>query len=614
MRSDDAEFTRFGGYVEKDLFDYFNPVAMIEQNFNRGKVNRMLGNVRLTYDLMSNWNVALNLSQERTSDNYGQFYSKQSKFRGFGRNGAGVRGVNNNITNLLELQSEYTINFGSNSNLRLLGGYSYQDFQYDGVRVDAGNILTNVLENNNLFAFQELQRGLANVSSYRGENTLIAFFGRAQINIDDTWFGQVGIRREGSTRFGPNNRWGTFPWVSAGVNLEKLVDIPSVDQLKLRVGYGVTGNQPNQNGLSILQFAPGASFYYNGNYVPSYGPSQNANPDLKWEQKGEFDAGVDFALLDYKITGSLDYYNRTTNDLLLFFPVAVPPNLAPNTWQNLASFTTNGFEAAVNFNNLVNKENFKWSPGLIFNTYSIKLTDLGRQDTVRSANVGAPGQNDVFYTILYNGIQLGTLWGPVRESVNTDGSIAYKDINGDGKVERESFADQTVIGNGVPDFELSINNNFTFGNFDLNFLLRGVFGHDLANEYRIFYENLDPTAATWNKVRTDFFNENLKAQNRFDDTHVEKATFLRLDNATLGYNFNLGSGSWFNKARIYLSGQNLFTITNYSGVDPEVRLADTGSSDNGGGAFGNDPLAIGIDRRTNYFLARTISIGVNFGF
>jgi TonB-linked SusC/RagA family outer membrane protein len=614
VRSDDAEFTRFGGYVEKDLFDYFNPVAMIEQNFNRGKVNRMLGNVRLTYDLMSNWNVALNLSQERTSDNYGQFYSKQSKFRGFGRNGAGVRGVNNNITNLLELQSEYTINFGSNSNLRLLGGYSYQDFQYDGVRVDAGNILTNVLENNNLFAFQELQRGLANVSSYRGENTLIAFFGRAQINIDDTWFGQVGIRREGSTRFGPNNRWGTFPWVSAGVNLEKLVDIPAVDQLKLRVGYGITGNQPNQNGLSILQFAPGASFYYNGNYVPSYGPSQNANPDLKWEQKGEFDAGVDFALLDYKITGSLDYYNRTTNDLLLFFPVPVPPNLAPNTWQNLASFTTNGFEAAVNFNNLVNKENFKWSPGLIFNTYSIKLTDLGRQDTVRSANVGAPGQNDVFYTILYNGIQLGTLWGPVRESVNTDGSIAYKDINGDGKVERESFADQTVIGNGVPDFELSINNNFTFGNFDLNFLLRGVFGHDLANEYRIFYENLDPTAATWNKVRTDFFNENLKAQNRFDDTHVEKATFLRLDNATLGYNFNLGSGSWFNKARIYLSGQNLFTITNYSGVDPEVRLADTGSSDNGGGAFGNDPLAIGIDRRTNYFLARTISIGVNFGF
>ncbi len=615
VRSGDAEFTRFGGYVEKDLFDYFNPVAMIEQNFNRGKVNRMLGNVRLTYDLMSNWNVALNLSQERSSDNYSQFYSKQSKFRGFGRNGAGVRGVNNNLTNLLELQSEYSINLGNNSSLRLLGGYSYQDFEYDGMRVDAGNILTNVLENNNLLAFQEVLRGLANVSSYRGENTLVAFFGRAQLNINDTWFGQVGLRREGSTRFGENNRWGTFPWVSAGVNLEKLVDIPAVDQLKLRVGYGVTGNQPNQNGLSKLQFLPGSSFYFNGNYVPSYGPSQNPNPDLKWEEKGEFDAGVDFALLDYKVTGSLDFYQRTTNDLLLFFGVPQPPNLAGRTWQNIASFKSTGFEAAVSLNNLVNKENFKWTPSFVFSTYNVKLTDLGRADTVASANVGAPGQNDVFYTILYNGADLGTLWGPVREGVNPDGSITYKDINGDGQIDRDAFSkDQTAIGNGIPAFELSMNNNFTFGNFDLNFLLRGVFGHDLANEYRVFYENLDPTAATWNKVNTKYFDESVKAQNRFDDTHVERATFLRLDNATLGYNFKLGSGSWFNKARVYVSGQNLFTLTGYTGVDPEPRLADAGSSDNGGFAGGNDPLAIGIDRRTTYFLARTISIGVNFGF
>ena len=153
------------------------------------------------------------------------------------------------------------------------------------------------------------------------------------------------------------------------------------------------------------------------------------------------------------------------------------------------------------------------------------------------------------------------------------------------------------------------------GNWDLNMFFRGVFGHDLANEYRVFYENLDPTASTWNKVQTDFFNPSVTAKNRFDNTHVEKATFVRLDNATLGYNVKLPAGSWFNKARFYASGQNLFTITNYSGVDPEPRVGDNGSSDNGGRAsLTFDPLAPGIDRRTTYFLARTISVGVNLGF
>ena len=615
VKSTDAEYSRFGGYVEKDLFDYFNPVAMIEQNYNRGNINRMLGNVRATLDLTSNWNVSMNLSQERSANNGSEFYSKQSKFRGFGRNGVGIRSVDNSTTNLLELQTEYKLNLGGNSDLRFLGGYAYQDFQYNGFRADAGNILTNVLENNNLRAFQELPRGLATVTSYRNENKLIAYFGRALLNIDDTYFGQVGLRREGSTRFGANNRWGLFPWVSAGVNIEKLTDIPGVDQLKFRVGYGVTGNQPNQNGLSVLQFAPGASFYYNGNYVPSYGPSQNANPDLKWEQKGEFDAGIDFNLMDYKIGGSIDFYNRKTNDLILNFPVPVPPNLAATTWQNIASFESTGLEAVVNFNNLVNNDNFQWTPGLLFSTYKVKLTDLGRADTIASANVGAPGQNDVYYTILYNGAPLGQLWGPKRESVNADGTITYQDLDGNGTVDINTFnADQTKIGSGIPAFELSMVNSFTMGNWDLNFLLRGVFGHDLANEYRVFYENLDPTAATWNKVDTKYYDPTLTASNRFDDAHVEKATFLRLDNATLGYNFNLGSGTWFNKARLYVSGQNLFTITGYTGVDPEARLEDPGSVDNGGRTATPNPLNIGIDRRSTYFLARTISVGVNLGF
>ncbi|MBK8193827.1 MAG: SusC/RagA family TonB-linked outer membrane protein [Lewinellaceae bacterium] len=611
-----SEYTRYGGYVEKDLFDYFNPVAIIEQNQQNAKGNRLMGNARATYQVIPNLTATLSLAQERFNYDYGEFYSKQSKWRGIGRNGLGIQGTNFYVSNLLEATSEYTVKFQETSNLKILGGYSWQQFDYNGLQATAGNIISNEFANNNLGAFLDFGRGLGTVSSYKGRNRLIAFFGRASLNINDTYFGSLGVRREGSSRFGPDNRWGVFPFVSGGVNLEKLLSLNNVEQLKLRAGYGVTGNQPNQNSLYREVYSQGPLFYYNGNYVPSFGPTQNANPGLKWEEKGEFNVGLDFAFFNYKLTGSLDYYNRLTKDLIIALAVPVPPNFAPTTFDNVASIRNKGFEALLNYANLVETENFTWSPGIVFSKYSITLEDFGRADTLAIAEVGAPGQNGVYYTIAYNNAPLGQLWGPVRTGVNDDGSIAYEDINGDGNLDIDAFnLDQQKIGNGVPSFELGFNNTVTLGNFELNFFLRGVFGHDLANEYRVFYENLDPTAATWNKVDTKYFDESATGKNRFNSTHIEKATFLRLDNASLGYNFKLPTDSWFTNARVYLSGQNLFTITGYTGVDPEPRLGDTGASDNGGRfSTALNPLAPGIDRRSTYFLARTYSFGVNFGF
>ncbi len=608
ITSTDPLFKRYGGYVEQDLFDYINPVAIIDQNTNGGRGNQLLGNVKADFEVVKDLILSASVAQERSSFTQSQYFSKQSKFgTGVDRNGVGTQNVNNFVSNLLELTANYKINFAKDRNLSLLGGYSYQQFDYNGLGITAANIVSNEFGSSNLGNFISTPRGQSNINSFQGRNKLIAFFGRATVNIDDTYFGSVGLRREGSTRFGPDNKWGVFPFVSAGVNIEKLVDLADVNQLKLRVGYGVTGNQPNQNSLYRRTFVQGAQFFYNGSYVPSYGPNQNPNPNLKWEEKGEINVGLDFAFADYKITGAFDYYNRLTKDLIIALSVPVPPNLTPTTFDNIASIRNTGFEATLNFNNVINKENFTYTPGIVFSTYKVKLEDFGRPDTLPIANAGSPGQNGVNYTIVYSGAQLGQFWGPIRESVNGDGSVTYKDINGDGQIEKDLFnKDQTKIGNGVPRFELGINNTFTLGKFDLNFFLRGVFGHDLVNEYRNFYENLDPTAKTWNKIKTEYFNPNLTAQSRFDNTHVEKATFLRLDNATLGYNFRLASSSWFTQARVYVSGQNLFTLTNYTGVDPEPRLGDSNEGDN--------PLAPGIDRRSTYFLARTVSFGVTFGF
>ncbi|NUO02214.1 MAG: SusC/RagA family TonB-linked outer membrane protein, partial [Saprospiraceae bacterium] len=189
----------------------------------------------------------------------------------------------------------------------------------------------------------------------------------------------------------------------------------------------------------------------------------------------------------------------------------------------------------------------------------------------------------------------------------------YKDLNGDGVIDNK---DKSVIGNGLPDFSLGINNTFTFGDFDFNFFLRGEFGHSLINSFRTFYEPLGSRTIE-NLVVTEYFNENLTATPAFNSYYVEDASFIALDNATLGYTLKLPAGSSFSKLRLYLSGQNLFYITDYTGVDPSVRYADPGGADNGGFApreFNPDPLYPGHDRRNNYFRTRSIIFGLNLGF
>ncbi len=620
ITSSDPEFEQYDGYFQEVLFDYFNPVAIIEQNINDGKFKRFIGSARADLTLAEGLVAGAFYSIQRESDIYGEYYDKNSFFRGKDRNGLARRATEDRTSQLFETTVNYSTRFG-NAEMKLLAGYSYQDFFTEGFGIEGGNFLSDVTTYNNIGSGLDFPNGLGNVWSYKNSHRLIAFFGRASFNIGDTYYLDLTMRREGSSRFGANNKWGNFPAVSAGVNLTNLADIGGVDNLKLRVGYGITGSIPGESYLSLLRLAPGSKFFFNGAYVPSYGPASNANPDLKWETKAEFDIGLDFALMDYKLTGSIDYYNRTTKDLLLYFPVPVPPNLFPFTWVNIGELESKGLELAVNAQ-LVQNDRMGWESGLTFATFNTTLVSLSNEDLqfgeVRYiANVGAPGLNNIMMVRIKEGEEIGQIWGPVFEGVDDSGNWIFKDIDGDGVVEVEGFEDDdnTVIGNGLPDFELGWNNTFTFGNWDLNFFFRGAFGHSLVNMFRVFYETLDPSGiGTWNRVKTKYFDENLTAPNKFSSFQVEDASFVKLDNATLGYSFDLPEGSAFSKVRFYLSGQNLLTITGYTGVDPEVRFVDTGSVDNGGRSNLADPLAPGIDRRNTYFLARTITFGVNLGF
>lgn len=607
----------YGGYAERAIFDFFNPLSIVEQNERDKKQSSLLVSLRGEYDFsdfIDGLRASAFYSAQEEEDLYGASNKKTSKFGGRGGLGIAGRAVDKRYNELFETTVNYDKSFGI-VNAALLGGYSYQYFFNEGFAASGGNFLTDAFTYNNLGAALDFDNGLGDVGSYANSNKLVAFFGRLNLTFNDNFYVSASVRREGSSRFGANEKWGTFPAASAGVNLSNLFDIPAVNNLKVRASYGVTGTQPGSSYISLQRFGRTGSFFYNGAYGPSYGPISNPNPDLKWESKSEIDFGFDFAMFDSRLSGTFDWYQRTTKDMIVPVNVPVPPNLFPQTELNLGELKNSGIELSLNYA-AISKPNFTWSVGGNIGTYATEVVSLktpdgnlsiGEGGVMYRASMGSPGQSAVNLVRVKEGSPLGDLWGLVYDGVNDDGTYKYVDINGDGSVSIDNDEDKTVIGNGLPKATIGFNNSFTFKHFDLNIFLNGAFGHDLLNSYRAFYENNETTTINnWNVVTTKYYDPRVtKAQ--VNSYHVEKANFVRLNNASLGYNFPVAKGGMVRNFRVYVAGQNLFTITDYTGVDPEVRYMDTDPEP-------DDGLASGIERRSTYFTTRTFTVGVNLGF
>jgi iron complex outermembrane receptor protein len=612
----DASNTQYDGYAQQILFDYYNPVAIMEQNINNENVRTLTYNLRGSYELTDGLNFSLFYSEQKESKSQSRYYDKQSLWVGADRNGLAAQVDEEFSDQLFNATLTYDYNIDANKSLKLLAGYEYQEFNNEGFGVQGGNFLTDAFTFNNLSAAQDFANGLGSVSSYRDQNKLIAFFGRANLNIDDTYYIQASLRREGSSKFGRDERWGFFPGLSAGVVLTKLADIPAFDNLKLRAGYGQTGNPPTQSYLSQQRFGPRGNFFFNGAFTSSFAPVSNPNPLLKWERKIDYNFGLDFSMMDYRLNGSIEYYNNTTKDLLLNFPVPVPPNLFGSTFINIGEIKSTGIELSLDYA-VVNNKDFTWNTQVTWTSFlENKLVTLSDSDlgfdfggSRDISNLGAPGQNDTPLIRIEEGADVGQIWGLVYEGVDDAGKWIFADTNGDGK--RGESDDRTVIGNGLPKGLLGWNNSFTFGQVDFNFFLRGTFGHDLVNTFRAFYEAPNQISS-YNILASS--DPNLTDSPKFSSFHVEDASFLRLDNASIGYTLNLPDNSAFKSARFYVTVNNLFTITSYKGVDPEARLSDSDQDGDGldQGEFG--PLSPGIDRRDTYFATRAFSFGVNIGF
>lgn len=612
VRSEAADFKQYGGFFEETKFDYYNPVSIAEQVDRQRVAKRNLFNITGDYELFSGFKLGAFYSQQRTSDNFGNYIPKTVLWQSNGKGNANMRN-DESFNQQLDLTAKYNLDLGGNKILKLLAGYSWQEFINTGFGASGNRFITDEFSFNNLGAAADFADGLGNVFSYKNSNKLIAFFGRASLNVDDTWFVTASLRREGSTKFGVNNKWGFFPGVSAGVDFSRLADIPGFQQLKLRVGYGVTGNTPADSYLSFLTLAPtGSYFFNNGQFVQSIGPTRNPNPNLQWETKSDINIGVDFAAGD--LDGTVEFYSTTTSDLILAYNVPVPPNLNNTTFLNVGELKNSGLEFTLSYRG-INSNKFSWTPTFTSTLFlenkliSLSTVDLdfgGYQDRT---GLGSPGQNGTPTIRLEEGAPLGQILGLKFKGITSEGKIDYEDFDGDGKLD--DAKDRQIIGNGLPKFQIGLSNNFRFGNFDATVFLRGVFGHDLINNYRAFYE-APGAASSYNIMATTPEKVgNQTANALFTSLHVEKGDFVRLDNLELGYSVPISKGP-FNSARLYVNGRNLFTITNYLGVDPEPRLADIG--ERGENAAFPDPLAPGHDRRGTYYFVRSFSFGANLNF
>ena len=618
VKSSDPAFAQYDGYFQQVIWDYYNPVAIAEEDKSEGK-NRILNlSLKGTYEILKGLDVDAFYSVQSSTALGGQYFDMHDYWGGMNRNGLASRQEDNSGNRLFESTLHYNSDITSSINLSLLGGYSYQNFTNEGFYAQGGDFLTDAFSFNNLGAALDFKNGKGTVTSYKNSNKLVAFFGRANLTINDRWFVSASVRKEGSSSFGANNKWGLFPAFGGGVNIAKYVGF--IDNLKLRMDYGITGNLPFNSYLSLQLLEHPISyslydyntFFYHGTFIPAFLTSSNANPDLKWEKKNEFDAGMDFSLFKSRLTGSFDVYVEKASDLLYQYYVSVPPNLSDQVWLNIGKIKSSGLELTLNYN-VIRKSDLSYNIALTpsYNSENTLVSLSGNYNgealKFGSQQMGfLPNSEDELIKV-EEGKPIGQIQALVFKGIDESGNLILVDQNNDGYIDQR---DLKVVGNGLPKFLIGFGNMITYKNWDLNVFFRGVFGHDLINSYRALYEspnlilsyNVPKTAANMITTTNQVF-----VGHRFSSTDVENASFVSLDNFSLGYSFRLPESSQISKIRVYIAGNNLFYITKYKGSDPNPRYGDSEYS-----AY--TPLIPGIDRMDSWPRTRSFTLGANVVF
>jgi len=610
QRNPTAPIIEDGEFVETQAYNNYNPMSRLANRIEDRNQQTFLGDARLTLDLYEGLSVSAFGSYQRNNWNDRGYRSMNdwdqrpsSQYQGMG-----YASKYNRLdwAQTFETTIDYNTDFAGDHTFGAIAGYSYQYATLEEFAANNNGFTTDAFKDWNLGAGSAInndQLPKPGLGSFKEDNTLIAFFGRVNYSFKQRYFAQAILRHEGSSRFGTNHKWGNFPAASVGWDISEesfFNNVSFVDNLKIRVGYGVTGNQGIDNYQSLVTLSTGGVYPQEGVFYQTYGAARNPNPDLKWEKKQETNVGLDFALLDSRLSGSLDVYNRKTVDLLYRYTAQQPPFVQSTIYTNVGSISNNGVELQLNFL-AVNRDDFSWNIEFAGNSQFNKLTSLS--DETFKANYlefyGLPSPGNLGAAIrLEEGGAVGNFYGKRFAGFNEEGKwLFYKEDGSVGTAGEMAPEDLTIIGNGVPNYMASLNNHLRYKNFDLTVFFRGKFAYDILNTQDLYFgnkkwlpNNLLESAITKNNELND--------DPQYSDYYLEKGDFVKLDNITLGYSFNFNT-PYIRSMKVYITGRNLATFTGYSGLDPE--LQDTG-------------FETGVETRGFYPRTKSLAVGLNIGF
>ena len=596
-------------------FEYENPLALLYEAEGNVKKTQLRYNGNIVYNPIKDLTLSAVFSYIRDNMNrgYGETLSHISALRD-GLAGWSSVGAYTKMEKLMELTAQYNKEIGAHK-FSVLGGYSYNETDFVELWIDNYGFQDDYFGGwHNIGIGSALKDGKANIGSKKTPTNLIGFFGRATYSFKNRYLLMGALRYEGASQlWGTDNAWGLFPSVSVGWRITEEAFMKNqkiFDDLKLRVGYGVTGSQPKDPFLGVAMLKYGSYAFVNGNWIQTIVPASNPNPDLKWEEKKETNIGLDFVSWGGRLSGSIDYYNRDVDGLIYEYGVPTPPNLYNKTMANGGTMRNRGVEVLVTVVPVQNKD-FEWSTTGTFSLNSNKLISLSGSifksdyDYFNTGTVEYSGQVADSHRVQV-GESIGNFYGFKVVDVDSEGRWIYEDRNGE-LVNYKDFThapeDKHVIGNGLPKWYAGWNNTLRYKNFDLNVTMRGAFGFQIINGGRMNYEN----------VKNSRFENRLKSVNdlvfgkhtlspevepEFNSYYVEDGDYWKIDNITLGYSFGQ-VGKYIKSLRIYGSVLNALTITGYKGIDPEVST---------------DGLTPGYDTRDRYPSVRSFTFGVNVKF
>lgn len=594
---------------------YYNPVGMLEERLGNYTYEETRAAGNITFEPIKGWQTNLMLATSRfgahdkgynTSDYYGNQLNQWT--------GYAYHTNSESFQNNLELTSKYDLNVGKHR-MNAMVGYSYQYYKYEQNYANNYNFPTDFFQWNNLGIGQALKEGKAGMGSSASENTLIGFFARVSYAYDNRYNLLVSVRREGSSKFGDNNKWGTFPSASLGwtiSNEEFMKGITWLNNLKLRAGFGITGVIPNDPYISLTKYAYGSSYYYSdGKWLPGLSVSSNPNPDLRWEKSTEFNVGLDWSVLDNRLGGSIDVYNKKTTDLLFLYTVPTPPNLFNSTLANAGSVRNQGIEVAVNAVPVRTKD-FEWKTVVTVSANKNKLLSLSNDMYESNSFMDTGGLGEPINITTHRmeeGRALGEFYGLKSVGVSENGLFLIEKPDGEvvefsnDQLKNDEY--RQYLGSGLPKVYLGWTNNLSYKNWDLSMQLTSQLGFKILNEPRAFYEN---NSIAYNRLKSveeapygGQYTLSSSQPQTFVSYYLEDGDFLKLTNLTIGYTFPIKKNNKYIKGvRAYLSGDNLFCITGYSGLDPELSNWY--------------PTSAGIDARDKYPSIRSFTFGLNLTF